>query len=278
MISRISSECPLHVYLTASSDAQIPVMTTYVGGIAGVDARFSTIHDGELDDVLAREKREPAEMIVLERGDGTSREDVSRIALSSPVPVMVLPPRENDSFPAPSRLLVPLDGSNRAAQALPLAKHIARGAGLPVHFVMVIDPSRVIPPAFAYDPDAWSVVSALRETAHWALRQAEETLKDAGVAVESDLLFGPVNASIQDVMRPSDLVVMTTHGSGNMRSKLGSVAERVLTSAEGPVIVIRGIEPGDVVVDGYEACSWVEPLSRRATTVPHSAGSVAGGD
>ncbi|HWV23721.1 MAG TPA: universal stress protein [Thermomicrobiales bacterium] len=278
MQSHVSGECPLHVYLAASSDTQIPLMTDFVGGITGVDARMSVVPDGELDGVVSREKREPAEMIVLERGEGTTREHISRVALNSPVPVMVLPPCGDAGYPSLSRLLVPLDGSDRAAQALPLAKHIAMGAGLPVYFVMVIDPSRVIPPAFAYDPDAWMIVSELRETAHWALRQAETSLRQAGVNVESDLLFGPVNASIQNVLRPSDLIVMTTHGSGKKRSTLGSVAERVLASAAGPVIVIRGTEPGDVVVDGYEACSWVEPLSRRATTTLASAGAVAGGD
>lgn len=278
MMSYVSGACPLHVYLAVARDDQLPVMKQFVGGITGVNARFSTIHNGELDDLLAGEKREPAEMVVLERGDGISREDVSRAALESPVPVMVLPERRDDGFPEPTRVLVPLDGSDRAAQALPLAKHIAMGAGLPVHFVMVIDPSRVIPPAFAYDPDAWTVVSELRETAHWALRQAEASLIRAGLEVESELLFGPINASIQEIMRPSDLVVMTTHGSGRKRSTLGSVAERVLASAEGPVLIIRATEPGDVVVDGYEACSWVEPLSRRTATSPRDMGAVAGGN
>lgn len=278
MRNYLSGKCPLHVYLAASDEAQVPVMTDYVGGITGVDARFSTVPEGEINEVIARETREPAEMIVLERGDGTSRTDLLHLALTSPVPVMVLPPRDEDAFPAPTRVLVPLDGSSRAAQAVPMAKHIARGAGLPVQLVMVIDPSRVIPPAFAYDPDAWMIVSELRETAHWALRQAEEALADAGIEVESALLYGPVNAAIQDVMRQSDLVVMTTHGAGKKRSRLGSVAERILTSAEGPVMVIRATEPGDVVVDGYEACSWVEPLSRRGVTIPSREGVAAGGD
>lgn len=271
-----SGECPLHVYLVPSSEERLSTMEQFVGGIAGVDARFTATREEEVEELLARQKREPAELVVLERGDGVDREEISRVALGSPVPVMVLPSQEEGVMPAPKRVLVPLDGSDRAAQALPLAKHIARGAGLPVHFVMVIDPSRVIPPAFAYDPDAWHIVSELRETAHWALRQAEATLTDAGIEVESALLFGPVNALLQETVEPSDLVIMTTHGAGKARSTLGSVAGRVLASAAGPVIVLRAVEPADVVVEGYEACSWVEPLSRHSTPTAGTTSAAVG--
>jgi nucleotide-binding universal stress UspA family protein len=135
---------------------------------------------------------------------------------------------------------------------------------LPVRFVMVIDPSRVIPAAYAYDPEAWGVISDLRQTAHWALRQAEERLRADGVSVESDLLFGPVNACLADVILPDDLVVMTTHGSSRAtRRRVGSVARRVLETTLQPLVIMRAAVPGDIVVEGYEACSWVEPLAYR---------------
>lgn len=261
----VAEKCPLHVYLAPTDDDQLPGMQSFVQGIAGVDARFFVVDNGQISSVLDRKQRAPAEMVVVERTGYEKGTDITEIVLNSPVPVMVLP-RElaTESSPSPlERVLVPLDGSARAAQALPLAKHIAMGAGLPVQFVMVIDPSRVIPPAYAYDPDAWNIINELRETAHWALRQVEQSLEQAGIEVQSELLFGPVNASLQAQIRSSDLLVMTTHGSGKARTRVGSVAARVLASAEGPVIIHRGSEPGDVVVDGYEACSWVEPLSRR---------------
>ena len=191
----------------------------------------------------------------------------ARYSLDSDIPVMVLRHRagEEASFPSTSRIVVSLDGSTTAAQALPLATRLAYITGLPVRFVMVIDPSRVIPAAYAYDPEAWGVISDLRQTAHWALRQAEEQLRSEGIEVESDLLFGPVNACLRELLNERDMVVMTTHGSGRAtRRRVGSVARRLLASTPEPIVIMRAAVQGDVIVEGYEACSWVEPLGHRS--------------
>src|SRR5690606_3036804 len=78
------------------------------------------------------------------------------VSLDSDVPVLVLrvPAGEEPRFGPIDRIVVPLDGSATAAQAIPLASRLARMGNLPVQFVMVIDPSRVIPAAYAYDPEA----------------------------------------------------------------------------------------------------------------------------
>lgn len=191
----------------------------------------------------------------------------ARYSLDSDAPVMVLRRKagHEPTFATTTRIVVPLDGSSTAAQAIPLAKRLARFTGLSVRFVMVIDPSRVIPAAYAYDPEAWGVINDLRQTAHWALRQAEEQLRSEGIEVESDLLFGPVNACLREVLDDTDMLVMTTHGSGrNPRRRVGSVARRVLASMPQPTVIMRAAVQGDVIVEGYEACSWVEPLGHRS--------------
>lgn len=273
-VTTSNNTCPLRVYLSVTSEQLLRPAVDFIQGITGVDADLKIVPPDEIAQVAHRSQRGRPELIVLADGGATPRGqgdgiDTAEIAMDSPVPVMNLRASTDTSvvFPAFNRILVPLDGSARAADALPLATHMAKGARVPVHLVMVIDPSRVIPPAFAYDPDAWSVISELRETAHWALRQAEQPMMREGIEVESSLLYGPVNACLQAEIRATDMVVMTTHGSGKARSRLGSVAARVLASAAGPVVIHRGSDQGDVVVDGYEACSWVEPLSRRTGTM-----------
>lgn len=270
MTLQATKSCPLQVFVCASRDATVEPTLDFIRNITGVHADISVVSLDGLPDFSTPPPPDQPRLIVLtqettEDGAPLNGIDTAEIAMNSPTPVMVLraPRGEQVHFPAFNRILVPLDGSARAAQALPLATHIAKGAGLPVYFVMVIDPSRVIPPAFAYDPEAWSIVSELRETAHWALRQAEEPLIREGVQVDSALVYGPVNACLQAEIRPTDMVVMTTHGAGKARARIGSVAARVLESAAGPVVIHRGSDQGDIVVDGYEACSWVEPLSRR---------------
>ena len=186
---------------------------------------------------------------------------LARSILNSFVPVLVLRSHqiEHVAIESIQRVVVPLDGSTYAAQALPLASRIARDLNVPVRFLMVIDPSRVIPPAYAYDPDAWGLIEELRQTSHWALTQAEISLRQDGVEVGSDLLYGPINASLSANIGPHDLVVMTTHGTARQRE---GVTLRTLISVPQPMIVMRAMQQEPIVVDGYEACSWVEPLHR----------------
>jgi|GEM_PF-4316651 len=266
--------CPLQITVSATTDTLLAATRTFIKDLVGIDDGITIVPQDQVSAVAMHSGQAPAELIVVaqEAADGEKRQgslDVGAVAMESPVPVLVLraPEGESATFPAVDRILVPLDGSARSADALPLAAHIAKGAGLPVLFVMVIDPSRVIPPAFAYDPDAWTIVTELQETAHWALKQAESQMAREGVRVESSLVYGPVNACLQAAIRPTDLVIMTTQGSGKKAGRIGSVAARLLATAVGPVIVHRGRDQRVIVVDGYEACSWVEPLSRRSMMV-----------
>lgn len=183
--------------------------------------------------------------------------------LSSRVPVLVLrqPEGRSNTTVQFTRVVVPLDGSTVAGQAIPVASRIARRYNLPVKFVMVIDPARVIPPAYAYDPEAWGVIEELRLTAHWALGQAETTMKEEGIDVSSDLLLGSINASLMASIQEGDLVVMTTHGPGHDRTRpRNSVARRVLVSIPQPMLIMQADPQADFVIGGYAACGWAEPL------------------
>lgn len=77
------------------------------------------------------------------------------------------------------RLMVPLDGSALAEQALPLARAIARRAGSEIHLIQVHDPARgdylVLSLALPVDPDPITV--AWEET---HLRGMERGLTEAG--------------------------------------------------------------------------------------------------
>lgn len=258
------------ILVAADDEALINPTYEYIRSLVGDLVDIDMAPQDRMHDVIRlAESRGAAMIAIATHCEANGRVDPdcmpSQLALNSTIPVLILRVRPGESlaFTPVTRILVPLDGSPRAAEALPVATRMATRLGVRVQFVMVIDPSRVIPPAYAYDPDAWSVISVLQETAHWALKQAEEHMTAAGVDVESSLLFGPVNAVLQESIAPGDVVVMTTHGTGRAaQDKLGSVAARIVASAAVPVVIMRGGVPGDIVVDGYQACSWVEPLSR----------------
>ena len=213
---------------------------------------------------------DPEELRVLmlhadEHGHLDSGMPILQGLMSSELPVLVIRQLPGVTLPDTTirRVVVPLDGSPSAGQAISVASLVARMLNVPVRFLMVIDPARVIPPAYAYDPDAWGMIEEVRQTSHWALSQAESTMKRDGVSAGSDLMFGPINASLSASIVDGDLVVMTTHGSERHRLRnRDSVALRTLVSVPQPMLIMRAQTEPSVVVDGYQACSWVEPLQR----------------
>lgn len=190
--------------------------------------------------------------------------------ISSRAPVLVTRQMPGGSVPSAEirRVVVPLDGSASAGQAIPVASRAAQVKNVPVRFLMVIDPSRVIPPAYAYDPDAWGMIEELRQTSHWALSQAEAEMRRNGVEAGSDLMFGPINASLAASIGEGDLVVMASHSSTWKRPRdRESVAMRTLVSVPQPMLIMQAQTEAPIIVDGYQACSWVEPLQRGTTRI-----------
>lgn len=222
--------------------------------------------------LLENEYREDELLLLMLHADEAGHLDnglpIVQSVLNSSAPVLVTRHTPGGSIPNTlvDRVVVPLDGSSTAGQAIPIASAVAQSLDVPVRFLMVIDPSRVIPPAYAYDPDAWEMIEALRQTSHWALSQAEAAMERDGVRVGSDLMFGPINASLSASIREGDLVVMTTHGANRQRLRYqDSVALRTLVSVPQPMLIMRAQHEKPVVVDAYQACSWVEPLTLDST-------------
>jgi nucleotide-binding universal stress UspA family protein len=118
-------------------------------------------------------------------------------------------------------LLVPLDGSLLAEQAVPVAAVLAKRTGGRIHLVTVA-------PALAgpvYLP-----------------RTAEAVAATYGVQTSIALLDGPVAPALAAYVEEHhvDLVVMTTHGRGGVsRLWLGSVADQLLRRATAPVLLLR---------------------------------------
>ena len=142
------------------------------------------------------------------------------------------------------KILVPLDGSQLAEQALPYAITLAQKFGAELLL------ARVLPPAVIGFKDnlANSYTSQLYQQwereARCYLNTLQEKLVSIALPVHIELLEGsPVAEMILELAidRKIDLIVMTTHGnSGNKRWVYGSVANKVLESAPCSVFLVRG--------------------------------------
>jgi nucleotide-binding universal stress UspA family protein len=192
-----------------------------------------------------------------------------RVARTSPVPVLVIrdPVTRARDIPSPvRRIVVPLDGSDRAARALPAAESLAKSLGLPVLLLTVVDVAKCASPALAHEAALdeglyRELVADVQLEAQQALDRAGARLVLRGVRVNVRLLAGPAAATIMGATGPGDVIVMTGRGCGDARRwPLGSVAEQVVSTGPVPVLLVPTSADPEVVapvVDDSIHRAWV---------------------
>jgi nucleotide-binding universal stress UspA family protein len=139
------------------------------------------------------------------------------------------------------KILIPLDGSELARKALDQAEKLAKAFGAEIILFQVVpflpiygSPELVTP---------LIVDEKQKESAERYLTNLAEELKKRGHKVTAIVKTGQqVAVEIIDFAKEvgADLIVMCTHGrSGISRWVLGSVALKILTRAETPILLVR---------------------------------------
>jgi nucleotide-binding universal stress UspA family protein len=139
-----------------------------------------------------------------------------------------------------SQILVPLDGSPLAEQALSCAVTLARG--LSAQLVLL---RAVSVPSDARKYLDGGLLEQLDAEADEYLREVADRVRLAGLSVRPIVRHRPAAEAIVDYAEKTDiwLIIMATHGySGIKRWTHGSVAERVLQAASVPVLMVRAQE------------------------------------
>lgn len=151
------------------------------------------------------------------------------------------------------KILAPLDGSQLSECSLEHVKAIATGCKVPevVLLIVVEEPA----PSFSYvgsERDAKRIAEQreaearkIREEAEDYLAKVAGELKKDGIAVQTAIiqpsLGGGVAEAILDYAHNNkvDIIIMSTHGrSGVSRWAFGSVADKVASHAQVPVLTI----------------------------------------
>lgn len=163
-----------------------------------------------------------------------------RVVSASSAPVMVVRSSAKPSALAIRRILVPLDGSPFSAQALPLALLLAQRARAELSLLRVVAPplslERELPLSYSKNiaQVQLEVGRQLQATAS-ALRQEHRHITSTiaqGHAAEEIVAAAAIQGA--------DLIIMATHGhSGLRRWALGSTADKVLRTADVPLILVR---------------------------------------
>jgi nucleotide-binding universal stress UspA family protein len=140
-----------------------------------------------------------------------------------------------------SNILVPLDGSEAAEQAVSVAASLARRSGGILRLASVEQPlpALVLSSAEAateVEQEVWAEAAGYLDSTARIIRQVQ------GGTIITSILQGPVAGALQGYAETAniDLVVMTTRGRGGVRRWLmGSVADQLLRSTTVPVLLLH---------------------------------------
>jgi nucleotide-binding universal stress UspA family protein len=139
------------------------------------------------------------------------------------------------------KILVPLDGSELAQIALDQAEKLAKTFDAEIVLFQVVPFMPIYGSPELVTP--LIVDEKQKEAAEKYLANLVEELKKRGLKTTATVRTGQqVAVEIIDFAKESgvDLIVMCTHGrSGISRWVLGSIAHKVLTRAETPILLVR---------------------------------------
>ena len=144
-------------------------------------------------------------------------------------------------------LLVPLDGSACAEQALPLAAQIARSTHASITLLRVVPlPVDYIAYAGGLSGSTEYVEETLNDDNEAAKRYLEHIQQSQlleGLNVSGDVIVGGITADVvisDAIQEHADLIVMCSHGNtGFKRFVLGSVTRSILRRSPIPVLVLH---------------------------------------
>jgi nucleotide-binding universal stress UspA family protein len=217
------------------------------------------VAQGEPDEEIVAAARRGVEMIAMaSHGRGAVGRAIfgsvaDRVARTASVPILILrtPDEDADHSVVVTRIVVPLDGSQIAERALPVASELARKLAAPVHVVRAVDAAVTLPMAsgvFGAGPVVGAEVTdqiweEAESDARSTVTAAVSRLRADGIDASGATLNGSPYYAISEATQPGDLLILTSHGRGGVRRwLLGSVAEKLVREANAPVMLVPAVE------------------------------------
>jgi len=169
-----------------------------------------------------------------------------KVVHATSTPVFIVRSEASAHEPALKRIMVPLDGSVLARQALPLAAELARLARSELILLEAVPTTMEAYPGFPSRgrpiPQLADLLASLRDQAATELGDLADDLRAHGLSVSTYVANGHAAEVLVDAagQHSIDLIVMATHGySGLRRWAIGSVADKVLHATRTPLLLVR---------------------------------------
>jgi nucleotide-binding universal stress UspA family protein len=182
-------------------------------------------------------------------------------------------------------ILIPLDGSDLAERAIPVAARIAKATeGSAISLVRIVRAPAEFETS-ATDTAVWAPAADEDEKreANNYLHEVAQRPELAGLSVAERIYAGPPSATLLIAAKSLgvDLIVMTSRGrTGITRWLLGSVAEGVSRESSAPTFILRAEKAEDEITLGGAALVPVDgsPLAETAIEpAAHVAAALASG-
>jgi nucleotide-binding universal stress UspA family protein len=145
------------------------------------------------------------------------------------------------------KILVPIDASDCAGQALEIALDLAGSQGAELTVINVVDPAKAaLASTDPYGGTAVPWLEAMTGDGETLLAAAKAKAQARGIAVKTLLLNG---YTVEQIVRAAsnencDLIVLGSHGrTGLPRMLIGSVAEGVMREASAPALIVHARVP-----------------------------------
>ncbi|MCA9973474.1 MAG: universal stress protein [Anaerolineales bacterium] len=215
---------------------------------AHVAADVRVVHGPVAETLLHIAQEEPIDLVVISSHgrSGLTRWVYGSVAeklLHAPIcPTLIIRAQVDETGFPRRHVLVPLDGSPLAEQALPPAQAVAQTIGARLTLVRVVQAAHLLIETQTMKQQADYLESLEESEAVTYLEQTADRLAKAGTAVSTHLLVGQAADAIIDyaAAHDVDLIVMSSHGrSGLERWVYGSVTEKVLRGATCATLIIR---------------------------------------
>jgi nucleotide-binding universal stress UspA family protein len=173
-----------------------------------------------------------------------------KIILSAQTSLLVVRARAGELAEAPvyRHILVPLDGSQRAENVLPIITHLANFHKSQIHLTRVIqtpEMARQMPPAREDIELSNRVVERNREEAERYLEQLKSRSYLEGIAIQTRLVAsGNAAVALHQLVEQEqiDLVALSAHGySGNHQWPYGSMVNNFILYGKASLLIVQDL-------------------------------------
>ena len=240
--------------LNREEETAVQYLASKAEGITAGPAKVRVVRGDAADCILRVAADEKADLIAISTHgrSGLSRwlfgSVATKVLEGAETPVLFLRPKEGEDKGAPGpvvhKILVPLDGSESAVEALPVIEDFAKTMGASLVLFHTVAPIAAYPGFEAAGAAAiGNVVEDLQAQAKAILSRTAEEVRSRGIEVSTAIVL---DTAVEGIIRAADelkvdLIAIGTHGRGGLgRMVLGSVADGVVRrGADLPCLVIR---------------------------------------